>query len=137
MKKVYDYQQLIYIKGRMEDFYKTSIRKHLILLSDETMASLSSVDCFSTFKELFEAVLDNKIWNAEAGHTFFLKRPEVYINCGLECYHVTERNFTEIRLWHYFADASDEPMTVLMKELPADEFAEYLKERNICLLKEN
>lgn len=131
MKKVCDYQQLIYIKGRMNVFSKVSVFRHLMLLSDKEVTKLTSTSYFATFEELLKAVQNNKIWNAEVGHTCILKRPKVCITCGLSEYYITKRNFTEVYLMRRFEDASDEPMKVLMEELPADEFAEYLRERNI------
>ena len=127
MKKVYDCQQFVAI-GSKHDFVPTSIKDHLHLLSDEEAMACTNRIHYKTFNDFFEACAEKKIRNASIQHLF--KIP--YVDMGDRI--ITKFNFPdEICVWNHAKEVPDYSMEVLMHELPADEFAEYLRERGIAL----
>lgn len=131
MKLVYDCGQSISLSPR-RDFEETSIWWHLHLLDAEEALDRTNRTCYATFESFFEAVCENKVRNADAYIGLF-KTPKVSVRCGMNHYTVTKRNFKEVCVWNYTKEVSHLPMSTIMEKLPADEFAEYLRERNIAL----
>lgn len=128
MKKVYDCQQSIAIGSRCK-FIPTSIRDHLHLLSDEEVLNRTNRIYYKTFDEFLEACIKGEIRNVDV-------LPPVlgitWISVG--DYIITKINFPdEICVWNHAREVPDYSMAVLMRELPAEEFAEYLRERGIAL----
>lgn len=128
MKKVYDCHQSIAIGSRC-NFVPTSIKDHLCLLSDEEVLNRTNRIYYKTFNEFFKACAEKKVRNANV-HYFLFKIP--YVDMGDRI--ITKFNFPdEICVWNHAREVPDYSMAVLMRELPADEFAEYLRERGIAL----
>ena len=132
MKQVYDCEQFISLSPRME-FQYTSFYDHLHLLDAEQALDATNRTYYKNFKDFFEACVDGKVRNADAYLGIF-NTPKVEIRCGLDRYTITARNFPDcICVWNHAKNVSHYSMKKLMENLPADEFAEYLQERNISL----
>jgi hypothetical protein len=132
MKQVYDCEQLIALGTRCE-FKHTSIWDNLHLLDAKEALSNTNRTYYETFEEFFEACKEGLIRNADAYLGLF-KVPKVQVRCGIDWHTITARNFPdEICVWNHAKNVSHYSMKKLMENLPADEFAEYLRERNITL----
>lgn len=132
MKQVYDCEQFIALGTRCE-FKHTSIWDHLHLLDAKQALDATNRTYYENFKDFFEACKEGKVRNADAYIGLF-KTPKVKVRCGIYWYTITARNFPDcICVWNHAKIVSDYSMKKLMENLPADEFAEYLRERNIAL----
>ena len=132
MKQVYDCEQFIALGTRCE-FKYTSIWDHLHLLDAEQSLDATNRTYYENFNDFFHACEEGKIRNADAYLGLF-KVPKVKVRCGIEQYTITARNFPDcICVWNHAKNVSGYSMKKLMENLPADEFAEYLRERNIAL----
>ena len=131
MKLVYDCEQYIAL-GTKAEFKHTSIWDHLHLLDAEEALNRTNRTYYKTFEEFFEACEEGLVRNADAYIGLF-KTPKVLVKCGMNHYTVTKRNFREVCVWNHTEEVSHLPMSTIMEKLPADEFAEYLRERNIAL----
>ena len=133
MKQVYDCEQFISLSPKRE-FESTSIWWHLHLLDAEQALNRTNRTYYKTFEEFFEACADGYVRNADAYIGLF-KTPKVLVKCGMNHYTVTKRNFQEVCVWNHTKEVSHLPMSTIMEQLPADEFAEYLRERGVALTK--
>ena len=132
MKQVYDCEQFIALGTRCE-FKYTSIWDHLHLLDAKQALDVTNRTYYKNFKDFFEACEEGKVRNAEAYLGLF-KVPKVKVHCGIDWYTITAHNFPDcICVWNHAKNVSNYSMKKLMENLPADEFAEYLRERNIAL----
>lgn len=132
MKQVYDCEQFIALGSRCE-FKHTSIWDHLHLLDAEQSLDATNRTYYENFNDFFEACEESKVRNAEAYLGLF-KVPKVKVRCGIDWYTITAHNFPDcICVWNHAKNVSNYSMKKLMENLPADEFAEYLRERNIAL----
>lgn len=132
MKQVYDCEQFIALGTRCE-FKYTSIWDHLHLLNAKQALDVTNRTYYKNFKDFFEACEDGEVRNAEAYLGLF-KVPKVKVRCGIDWYTITAHNFPDcICVWNHAKNVSNYSMKKLMENLPADEFAEYLRERNIAL----
>lgn len=132
MKQVYDCEQYIALGTKIE-FKHTSIWDHLHLLSAEESLDHTNRTYYKNFEDFFKACEDGLVRNAVAYLGMF-KVPKVKVRCGIEQYTITARNFPDcICVWNHAKNVSHYSMKKLMEDLPADEFAEYLRERNIAL----
>ena len=132
MKQVYDCEQFIALGTRCE-FKYTSIWDHLHLLNAKQALDATNRTYYENFKDFFEACEEGKVRNAEAYLGLF-KVPKVKVHCGIDQYIITVHNFPDcICVWNHAKNVSSYSMKKLMENLPADEFAEYLRERNITL----
>lgn len=132
MKQVYDCEQYIALGSRTE-FKHTSIWDHLHLLSAEESLDRTNRTYYKNFEDFFNDCEDGLVRNADAYIGLF-KIPKVKVRCGIDCYTITARNFPdEICVWNHTKNVSHYSMKKLMENLPSDEFAEYLRERNIAL----
>ena len=131
MKLVYDCEQSISL-GPKREFEKTSIWWHLHLLDAEQALNLTNRAYYKTFEDFFKACVEGQVRNAKAYIGLF-KIPKVVVKCGMYDCTVTKRNFKEVCVWNHTTEVSHLPMSTIMERLPADEFAEYLRERGIAL----
>ena len=131
MKLVYDCEQSISL-GPKREFESTSIWWHLHLLDAEQALNCTNRTYYKTFEEFFEACAEGYVRNADAYIGLF-KTPKVSVKCGMNHYTVTKRNFQEVCVWNHAQEVSHLHMSTLMEKLPAEEFAEYLRERGIAL----
>lgn len=133
MKKVFD--KIVYIKLEgWKDYKDTSIFKHLQFLSEEK--ATEKIFCIRDFKELVEEVENGLICNAEMDETFFKHRPKVVFHTAdllNNSFHVTEKNFTSIEIKIEYVEVKNISLKALSGMLPADDFVEYLKDREISL----
>ena len=133
MKQVYDCEQFISLSPKRE-FESTSIWWHLHLLDAEQALNLTNRTYYETFEKFFEACAEGRVRNADAYIGLF-KTPKVLVKCGMNHYTVTKRNFQEVCVWNHTKEVSHLPMSTIMEQLPAGEFAEYLRERGMALAK--
>ena len=133
MKKVYDFEQKIHIKGQMNDFRDTSIWHHSRLCSDDYIVENEGRWCFPTFDDLWD-YLENTagILNTDHWTNCFGTR-KIRFKCGIDCYTISEKNYQPVTLWHHFKSADDVSLKTLMENLPAEQMVEYLKERGLGL----
>ena len=132
MKQVYDCEQYIALGTRCE-FKYTSIWDHLHLLDAKQALDATNRTYYENFKDFFEACKEGKIRNATVYFGLF-KVPKVKVCCGIDWYTITAHSFPDcICVWNHAKNVSNYSMKKLMENLPADEFAEYLRERNIAL----
>lgn len=129
MKQVYDFEQFIYIKGKTNDFHSTSIWSHLYLLSDEQVMEKENRQTFTDFDSLWNYVNENKVRNADPYKTIFGKRA-ILFRCGIDYFTIKENKFTEVIIWNHCL-LSQASMNTLLKELTADEMAEFLRDRGV------
>lgn len=132
MKQVYDCEQYISL-GTQAEFKHTSIWDHLRLLDAEESLDRTNRTYYKNFEDFFKACEEGLVRNADAYFSLF-KVPKVKVRCGIDWYTITARNFPdEVCVWNHAKNVSHYSMKKLMEELPSDEFAEYLRERNIAL----
>ena len=133
MKKVYDFEQKIHIKGQMNDFSDTSIWNHSRLCDDDYIVENEGRWCFPTFNDLWD-YLENTagIFNAEHWTNCFGTR-KIRFKCGIDFYTITEKKYQPVTLWHHFKSAENVSLKTLMENLPAEQMVEYLKERGLGL----
>lgn len=132
MKQVYDCEQYIAL-GTKAEFKHTSIWDHLHLLDAEEALNRTNRTYYKNFEDFFKACEEGLVRNADAYLGLF-KVPKVKVRCGIDWYTITARNFPdEVCVWNHAKNVSNYSMKKLMEELPSDEFAEYLRERNIAL----
>lgn len=132
MKQVYDCEQFISL-GTRYDFDYTSLQDHLHLLDAKQALDATNRIYYKNFKDFFEACAEGKVRSANTYYGLF-KVPKIKVRCGIGWYTITARNFPdEICVWNHAKNVSHYSMKRLMEDLPADEFAEYLRERNIAL----
>ena len=132
MKKVYDCEQFIALGSRCE-FKRTSIWDHLHLLDAEQSLDATNRTYYENFEDFFKACEEGLVRNADAYFSLF-KVPKVKVHCGIDQYIITAHNFPDcICVWNHAKNVSNYSMKKLMENLPADEFAEYLREHNIAL----
>ena len=131
MKLIYDCEQFIAL-GSKADFQPTFYCEHLHLLDAEHALNFTCRTYYKTFKEFYDACAEGKICNAEAYIGWF-KVPKVQVHCRDNVYTITAHNFpNEICVWNRAKEVHPS-LDKLMKALPADDFMEYLRERNISL----
>ena len=132
MKQAYDCEQYIAL-GTKAEFKHTSIWDHLHLLDAEEVLNRTNRTYYKNFEDFFKACEEGLVRNADAYLGLF-KVPKVKVRCGIDWYTITARNFPdEVCVWNHAKNVSHYSMKKLMEELPSDEFAEYLRERNIAL----
>ena len=132
MKQVYDCEQYIAL-GTKAEFKHTSIWDHLHLLDAEEALNRTNRTYYKNFEDFFKACEEGLVRNADAYLGLF-KVPKVKVRCRIDWYTITARNFPdEVCVWNHAKNVSHYSMKKLMEELPSDEFAEYLRERNIAL----
>ena len=129
MRKIYDYQESICVKGKTADFVPTSIWWHLRLLSTDQVVESEKRITFATFDEMWDYFNTHDIRNCSAYVGWFGKK-KIAVRALLDNYVVTARNFKGATLWYHYQERSDLPFSTLMKELRADDLVAYLVERN-------
>lgn len=132
MKQVYDCEQFISLGSRY-DFGYTSLQDYLRLLDEEQALNATNRTYYKNFNDFFEACEKGLVRSAKAYFGLF-KVPKVKVRYGIDWYTITARNFPdEICVWNYAKKVPHFSMKRLMEDLPADAFAEYLRERGIAL----
>lgn len=137
MKKIYDKNVYFKIEGVYKDFVDTSIWKHICLKSDNEVLDETNYVTYSTFTDLYNAIQNDKIPNAEISLTLFKNRQKIYLSNAVDFCHysMTEKDFKPVTVWTFFKEIKDASFDFLSRNLTADEFIEYCSERNICPMK--
>ena len=135
MKKVFDKRVYIKLEG-WKNYKDTSIFKHLQFLSEEK--AIEKIFCIRDFKELVEEVENGWICNAEMDETFFKHRPKVVFRTAdllNDSFSITEKDFASIEIKIEYVEVKDISLKALSEMLSADDFVEYLKNKEISLEK--
>jgi hypothetical protein len=128
MKKIYEAFPQINIKG---EWLSCTMHGRTRALSPE-IAENSMEVFYNTFDELFEACANGKITNAYTSKGFKGKRIcHLPTLCRDFAYRITEKNFTPIGFRWDCREVKNPSLDYLMKYLPADDFIEWLAEKNI------
>lgn len=135
MKKVFDRVVKVKFNGNNK-WYNTSIFSHLVYEREELNGQKFDYH-FDNFKKAFEWIEQGYLQNAETTKTLFRHRPQIHIstasmNCDSVFY--TEKNFKpfDVRIEYVENEVSLRELSGMLK---ADEFCEYLKDRNISFTK--
>lgn len=131
MKKVYDCKQFIVrSKSEKASLEETSIWAHYHLMSDEEVAEYNRHIICENFEDLCQKVDAGEIRNASTYYNFQQKKT-VCIHCGIDIYRITKRNFKWIGIFNKAEPVPNATIDDLSQRLLADEFCEYLRERNV------
>lgn len=135
MKHVFDRRTYIKLNG-WECFKDTSIFKDLQFLPEEK--ATEKLFYIRDFKELVTKVQNGVICNAEMDETFFKHRPKVVLHTAdlfNNYFSITEKNFAPLEIKIEYIEDKNTSLKTLSGMLPADDFVEYLKDREISLEK--
>lgn len=135
MKKIYDRRVLVKIDG-WKEFEDTSIFSHL-RYEEEEFANEDFNYRFETFEDVKKAIEEGWIINAESTTTLFKKRPLLKLSASnLDCsLSFTERNFKPIEVKIVYVEESGLSIRTIADLLNANDFCEFLKDRNISSVK--
>ena len=131
MKKVSDRVVMVKFNGS-DEWYDTSIFHHLIYEREEFNGKKFDYH-FDNFQEAFDWIEQGYLRNAEITETFFRLRPKIHISTsliGVSVYY-TEKNFKPFDVRIEYVERNEISLKELSEMLKADEFCEYLKDRNI------
>ena len=130
MKKVVDFVQYVSFDGG-KTFQDTSIWSHLCYVEPAE----DKVVVLETFEQAYEYIKANKLMNAEIDTTFFRGRKQIHIltaDLDYDCRRsFTEKNYKPIIVKTVLEEKTDASIENLSHFLSADEFCEWLKDRNI------
>ena len=93
---------------------------------------------FDNFQEAFNWIEQGYLQNAETTETLFRRRPQIHISiASLEWdgVYYTEKNFKPFDVRIEYVEKSGTSLRELSEMLKADEFCEYLKDRNMPFTK--
>ena len=129
MKEIKNYRHYFAIGN--EEYQDTSIWNDLRYCESKRDKTFE----LNTFEETVQAIENGLIHRAEVGRTLFGNKPMIILHTD-DLYgfsiKMTEKNFKPIRVKHTWETYKQRiTITSLAKELPADEFCEYLKDRGI------
>ena len=132
MKKVFDRVVKVKFNGS-DEWYDTSIFHHLIYEREEFNGKKFDYH-FDNFQKAFDWIEQGYLQNAETTETLFRRRPQIHIStASMECdgVYYTEKNFKPFDVRIEYVEKSEISLKGLSEMLKADEFCEYLKDRNI------
>ena len=132
MKKVFDREVKVRFNGS-DEWYDTSIFYHLVYEREEFDGQKFDYH-FDNFQKAFELIEQGYLPNAETTETFFRHRPQIHISTTSMMYdnvYYTEKNFKPFDVRIEYEEKSGVSLSGLSKMLKADEFCEYLRDRNI------
>ena len=136
MKKVFDRVTKVRFNGSNE-WYDTSIFHHLVYEREEFNGKKFDYH-FDNFQEAFDWIKQGYLRNAETTETLFRRRPQIHIStASMECdgVYYTEKNFKPFDVRIEYVERNEISLRGLSEMLKADEFCEYLKDRNIPFAK--
>ena len=136
MKKVFDRVIKVRFNGN-NDWYDTSVFSHLVYEREEFNGQKFDYH-FNNFQEAFDWIKQGHLQNAETTETFFRHRPQIHIStASMECDSVyyTEKNFKPFDVRIEYVERKEMSLRELSEMLKADEFCEYLRDRNIPFAK--
>lgn len=128
MKKVADFIQYVSFDGG-KTFQDTSIWNHLCYVEPAE----DKIVVLETFEQAYEYIKADKLMNAEIDTTFFKGRKQIHISTADLDYRrsFTEKNYKPIVIKTVLEEKTDVSIKNLFHLLSADEFCEWLKDRNI------
>ena len=128
MKKVVNFVQYVSFDGG-KTFQNTSILNHLCYVEPIE----DKIVVLETFKQAYEYIKADKLMNAEIDTTFFKGRKQIHISTADLDYRrsFTEKNYKPIVIKTVLEEKTDVSIKNLFHLLSADEFCEWLKDRNI------
>lgn len=128
MKKVIDFVQYVSFDGG-KTFQDTSIWSHLCYVEPTE----EKVVVLETFEQAYEYIKADKLMNAEIDTTFFRGRKQIHISTAeLDCRRsFTEKNYKSIIVKTVLEEKTNISIESLSHLLTANEFCEWLKDRNI------
>lgn len=129
MMKVYEAFPQINIKG---EWVSCTMFGRTRAVSEETVAENSAEIFYNTFDELVKACESGRIVNAYVS-TGFKGKPICHLStvCRDFAYRITEKNFSPVGLRWDHREVKNPTFEYLMKYLPAENFLEWLAEKNI------
>lgn len=130
MKKVYDYEQLFFIKGKTKEFKPTSFWRHFRILDEQEAKQKERKYGYQNFQELWELVESGAVLNAKVQKTLFGNR-QIYFKSGFDDFTVKEKRFTEVTIWWHCIECPSVSLQTLLENVPAEEMVEYFKEQGI------
>ena len=132
MKKVVDFVQYVSFDGG-KTFRDTSIWSHLHYIEPAE----DKIIVLETFEQAYEYIKADKLMNAEIDTTFFRGRKQIHISTADLDYirSFTKKNYKPIIVKTVLEEKTDVSIKNLSHFLSADEFCEYLKDRNIPFTK--
>ena len=136
MKKVFDRVVKVKFNGNNK-WYNTSIFSHLVYEREELDGQKIDYH-FDNFQKAFEWIEQGYLQNAETTKTLFRHRPQIHIStASMECNDAfyTEKNFKPFDVRIEYIEKNEISLRELSGMLKADEFCEYLKDRNISFAK--
>ena len=139
MKKVFDREVKVRFNGS-DEWYDTSIFYHLVYEREEFNGQKFDYH-FDNFQEAFDWIEQGYLRNAETTETFFRHRPQIHIStfstASMKCDDVyyTEKNFKPFDVRIEYVEKNGTSLRGLSEMLKAEEFCEYLKDRNIPFTK--
>ena len=136
MKKVFDRVIKVRFNGNSE-WYDTSIFSHLVYEREEFNGQKFDYH-FNNFQEAFDWIEQGHLRNAETTETLFKHRPQIHIStASMKCDSVyyTEKNFKPFDVRIEYVERKEMSLRELSEMLKADEFCEYLRDRNIPFAK--
>ena len=136
MKKVFDRVVKVKFNGNNK-WYNTSIFSHLVYEREELDGQKFDYH-FDNFQKAFEWIEQGYLQNAETTKTLFRHRPQIHIStASMNCDGVfyTEKNFKPFDVRIEYIEKNEISLRELSEMLKADEFCEYLKDRNISFAK--
>ena len=131
MKKVYDRTVLIKLSNS-KVWQETSWFHHYHYI-DEEPENRYYYKKAETFSQACEYT--KYIYNANVITTLFTKKPMIEMNIGDSRVTYTEKNFKPFEIKIVYKEVNYLSMSDLSSMLTADEFCEYLKDRNILFQK--
>ena len=136
MKKVFDRVIKVRFNGNNE-WYDTSIFSYLVYEREEFNGQKFDYH-FNNFQEAFDWIEQGHLRNAETTETLFKHRPQIHISTtSMKCDDVyyTEKNFKPFDVRIEYVERKEMSLRELSEMLKADEFCEYLRDRNIPFAK--
>lgn len=136
MKKVFDRVIKVRFNGNNE-WYDTSIFSHLVYEREEFDGQKFDYH-FDNFQEAFDWIEQGYLRNAETTQTMFRHRPQIHIYTVSAMYddvYYTEKNFKPFDVRIEYVERNEISLKGLSEMLKAEEFCEYLKDRNIPFAK--
>ena len=135
MKKVFD--RVIKVRfNESNEWYNTSIFYHLVYEREEFNGQKFDYH-FDNFQKAYEWIEQGHLQNAETMETFFRHRPQIHISTTSMKYDVyyTEKNFKPFDVRIEYVERNRMSLRTLSEMLRADEFCEFLRDRNIPFAK--
>lgn len=128
MKKVVDFIQYVSFDGG-KTFQDTSALNHLCYVEPIE----DKIVVLETFEQAYEYIKADKLMNAEIDTTFFKGRKQIHISTVDFDYResFTEKNYKPIIVKTVFEERTGFSIKSLAHLLSAEEFCEWLKDRNI------